>query len=101
MTALPKVRLLVMERVDQLVQLHGRMMGCQVVVEATEQQDPHGAPFAVRVDLQLPRNDRHVRTNHRATEHHSDITRAVGAAFDSLKRVIQSMRPLHDDHQPA
>lgn len=87
------VRARVFDLIDRLERFHGRITSCQVVVEAPAKHQRHGAPFEVRVDLELPGKDLHVRSDQLSQESHADVYIALRDAFDSLKRKLHSLQP--------
>lgn len=86
------LRARIFDLVDRLERFHGNIIGCHVVVEAPAKHQRHGAPFAVKVDLQVPGSDLHSRSEHLAQESHADAYVALRDAFDTLKRKLRSLQ---------
>jgi ribosomal subunit interface protein len=89
------LRARVLELLDRLERFSGRVMSCQVVVEAPPRHQKYGAPFEVKVDLQLPGHDLHVHSGEQTTAGHADVYTAVRDVFDTLKRKLQQLRPIN------
>ena len=89
------VRARVLELLDRLERFNGRMTSCQVVVEAPAGHQRHGAPFEVKVDLQVPGHDLHVCSDQEAAADHADVYIALRDVFDILKRKLQQLRPIN------
>lgn len=83
------VRERVLDLVQRLKRFNGRITRCHVVVDAPAKHQRHGAPFSVKVDVQIPGETLHVHSEELAGEAHADVYVALSDAFDSLKRMLQ------------
>jgi ribosomal subunit interface protein len=83
------VRARVLDLMQRLERFHGRITRCQVVVDAPAKHQRHGAPFSVKIDIQIPGEALHVHSQQLARETHADVYVALTDAFDSLKRKLQ------------
>lgn len=83
------VRERVLDLVQRLERFSGRITRCLVVVDAPAKHQRHGAPFAVKVDVQIPGETLHVHSEKLAAEAHADVYVALSDAFDSLKRKLR------------
>jgi ribosomal subunit interface protein len=77
------------EQVAGLERLHDHITGCEVMIGAPTGHHVNGAPFDVRINLQLPDGSLHVHNDGRANAEHADVYLAVRDTFDSLERMLR------------
>jgi len=77
------------EYIAGLERLHDHITGCEVMVDAPTGHHVNGAPFDVRINLQLPDDSLHVQNQGRANAAHADVYLAVRDTFHSLERMLR------------
>ena len=83
------IELRIQERIQKLERLYGRMIGCQVAVEAPHRHHRHGKIFRVRVHASLPGGE--IIAGRDPAEHHAheDVYVAIRDAFDAAERRLE------------
>ena len=79
----------VRERVGELEQLFGRIIGCRVMIEESSRRQHKGNLFHVRVDLSVPGREIVVRRDPPENHGHEDIYVAVRDCFDAVRRQLE------------
>lgn len=91
------VRQRILDEIDQLEDVYGRITACRVVVARPEKGGRSGTPFQIRIHLRLPGGKEvAVRPGTAGHERKTDPIVAIRAAFDAarrqLKRSVKRMR---------
>ncbi len=85
----PFVRGRIRERADKLGQLHERITGCRVVVEAPHRHHQKGKLFAIAVEVKVPGATLASHRNPGENHAHEDVYVALRDAFDAVERQIR------------
>jgi ribosomal subunit interface protein len=83
------IDLRIRERIDKLERMYGRMISCQVAVEAPHRHHRHGHIFRVRVHAVLPGREIVIGRDPAEHQEHDDVYVAIRDAFDAAERRIE------------
>lgn len=86
----PALSARVRELAEKLERFHGRIMRCDVIVEAPPGHQHTGGAFAVKVQVTIPGGVINVNSAHAARPQHVDVYVALRDAFDSVKRLLRA-----------
>ena len=84
----PAVEIHIRERIAELEQFFGRIIGCRVVVEASTRRHQQGNIYHLAIDLTVPGHEIVVRRDSPEHQAHEDIMAAVRDAFDAARRQL-------------
>lgn len=93
----PALEARIHECVRHLEHFHARITACRVVVAAPAGHSNKGTPFRIRIDLSVPGRKFCVDTQRTENTAHTNAHVAVHAAFDTLRRQLQSYDQQHLD----
>ena len=85
----PAVETHIRERIAELEQFFGRIIGCRVVVEASTRRHRQGNIYHLAINLTVPGREIVVRRDPPEHHAHEDILVAVRDAFDSVRRQLE------------
>jgi ribosomal subunit interface protein len=85
----PAIEARIREKVAKLEQFHGRIVGCNVVVEAPHHHQHKGKLYNVRIDLSVPGKDVHVGHTGPQNQAHEDVYVAIRDAFNAAGRLLE------------
>jgi ribosomal subunit interface protein len=85
----PAIEARVREKVAKLEQVFGRIVGCNVVVEAPHRHQHKGKLYNVRIDVSVPGKDVHVGRSGPQNQAHEDVYVAIRDAFNAARRLIE------------
>ena len=74
----------------KLEEIHDRIVGLRVVVEAPHRHQKKGRLFNVRIDLTLPTGEIIVNRESGDQQSHEDVFVAIRDAFDAARRQLQT-----------
>lgn len=85
----PAVETKIRERVEELERFYDRIIGCRVMIEASNRHHRQGNLFHIRVDLTVPGKE--IVVKRAPSEHHAheDIYVAVRDCFDAVRRQLE------------
>lgn len=83
------------ERINELDQFFGRIMHCDVMVEADHKRHAHGNLYHVRIDITVPNKELVVRRDPEEHHAHEDPYVAVRDAFDAARRQLEDYSRKH------
>jgi len=76
-------------RIDKLERMYGRIVGCQVVVEAPHRRQRQGKVFRVRVHVTVPGGEIVAGRDPAQHQAYEDVYVAVRDAFDAVERRLE------------
>ncbi len=85
-----KLTQLINEKTEKLVRIFGKILRCEVVVEAPHRSHSKGIHFHARIHLSMPGGEVIVGRDPAAATSHEDPTVAIRDAFDAARRQLQS-----------
>ena len=85
----PAVEAIIREKADKLDRYFGRIVSCDVSVEAPHRHHHKGKLYKVRIDIGLPGKDVHVNQEGPQDHAHEDVNVAVRDAFDAAVRQLE------------
>lgn len=92
----PALEARVHDLIGRLEKFHDRITACHVVIEAPNARPGKGRPFDVSIELAIPGGFIHAHGTHgNANEGHADVYAALSDAFDSARRQLQNVGPMH------
>ncbi len=80
---------LILRLSQKLERFFPRVVGCEVSIQPPPKAMKKGAPYSVRVDVQVPGNDVHVREAET-----TDLDSAIRNAFDTANRRLEDLSQL-------
>jgi len=89
----------ILEKVEHLHQLHPRLAGCRVVVDAPHRDKKKGRIYEVRIDMSVPGKDISVTREAGLNHAHEDIYVAIRDSFDAAKRLLDDRERKMDAHR--
>ena len=89
MDASPSVERRIREKVAKLERFHGRLMSCNVVVEARARRQSKGKQYRVGIDLRAPGFEIVVGRSGAKNPAHEDIYVALRDSFSALGRQLE------------
>ena len=95
----PSVEAHVHERIAELQKYHPRIVGCRVVLKASDKRKAHGRDFEVQLTVSIPGPD--VYVSRQVGQHNStdDMNLAIHRAFDAARRLLKKQSEKMDPHQ--
>jgi len=85
----PAIRAAVLEHVEQLESLSGRITGCHVVVAQPHRHQRAGRRYSVRIDVTVPGGEIVVNRDHHPDRAHDDLLVALHDAFHAARRRLE------------
>ena len=85
----PAVEAIIREKAAKLDRYFGRIVSCDVSVEAPHRHHHKGKLYKVRIDIGLPDKDVHVNQEGPQDHAHKDVNVAVRDAFDAAVRQLE------------
>ncbi len=105
MDSTPTVESLARRRIEELERIHDRLIGCDVVVEATQGRRRTASGYRVRVNVHLPGPDISVSREVAQGAARDDVVLAVNRAFSAAERRLREQKRVmegkHVKHHPA
>ena len=89
MESSPAIERTIREHVTKLEKLCDRITACHVMIETPPAHKTKGAPFDVRIDIQVPGKEIYVHNQRSDHDEHADFYTALNRAFDAAKRKLQ------------
>ena len=83
------VEAIIREKAAKLDRYFGRIVSCDVSVEAPHRHHHKGKLYKVRIDIGLPGKDVHVNQEGPQDHAHEDVNVAVRDAFDAAVRQLE------------
>ena len=77
---------------SRLQQFSGRIVQCHMTLEGPDNRRDSGAPYLVKIDLNVPGAQIHADSLHVDGAGHKDIYLALRDAFNNAKRQLQNLR---------
>ena len=92
---IPKMQRFVIDEVERIERIFGRMQAWHIVLEAPERRHPHSGPlFNVTIQVALPSSAKIVVQAHPPElEAHDDPYKSISDAFDPLRNRLQALTP--------
>ncbi|HVC01674.1 MAG TPA: HPF/RaiA family ribosome-associated protein [Steroidobacteraceae bacterium] len=84
--------------VGRLERVHQAMLGCHVTIDVPAAHQNKGAPFVIKIDIELPGRTVHVDS---ARTHHPEDANAYNAlhhAFDTARRLLDEQAQKRQSH---
>lgn len=85
----PAVTTLVHRRIGVLERLFGRIVGCEVTIEAPQKRKVTGRVYTVRLHLHLPGEDLHIDRSVSQGSARDDILLALNRAFSAAEKALK------------
>jgi ribosomal subunit interface protein len=83
------VESVIREKAAKLDRFFGRIVSCDVTVEAPHRHHHKGKLYKVRIDIGMPGKDVHVRLEGPQNQAHADVYVAVRDAFEAAVRQVE------------
>lgn len=98
-TSTDAIETYVRTRVAKLETLSKRILRCHVTLDTPHRHKRHGFHHRVRIDVSLPGDELVVARDPASRRENEDLYASVDAAFDDVRRMIQSRVAARRDDQ--